>query len=541
MIEKDGNTIAVVLTAASAMTAGVSVYTIATSQNGYGLLKPVVFSLEKTLQSEEFHDNYFIEKNKNKTSQQKNDSFLQEALSLASSILKINPKNNDTSVAPSQVIVENDMALETPNASPSTTITDVHPTLLSGSPLEQEQHLSLTTTQYAQSVQGTPLNVEAKPVTTSTHFMSSPNAVAMADYEYETAHSSLIATPMSSSGQSITPMAPVNFDFSRNNILQEMEESQLEIQEETQVEDELVVNAPFVVSPEESFLQETEETQIEDGLVVNAPFVVSPEESFFQETNDVSNVQVIVMDSTDAYQDALLGPAMAEESTPMAMAENGEGQAFFEESFLTTMAEENLFQAPEAEVPAPTIPDPEEPPVAIQPEEPEPTVAEPIGPSESELPFEEVDPGLVQPEEQPPLPVEEQPVIPQEPEVPTAPSYGDLNARIAEEALKLVDTTNGLWCTQVVQMAMSNAGVEDALNLWPNEFVDMYGHYTNDPQPGNLIYYNQGGNGLDHIAIYIGDGKAVHGNYSIDGESKTVIANAKLPGCDDYGFIQVER
>ncbi|MDE5758394.1 MAG: C40 family peptidase, partial [Allobaculum sp.] len=124
---------------------------------------------------------------------------------------------------------------------------------------------------------------------------------------------------------------------------------------------------------------------------------------------------------------------------------------------------------------------------------------------------------------------------------PSTTDYSELNGRIAEEALKLVDNTNGLWCTQVVQMAMSNAGVQDALNLWPNEFADMYGYYTDNPQPGNLIYYNQGGNGLDHIAIYIGDGQAVHGNYLIDGESKTVIASAKLQGCDDYSFIQVER
>ncbi len=118
----------------------------------------------------------------------------------------------------------------------------------------------------------------------------------------------------------------------------------------------------------------------------------------------------------------------------------------------------------------------------------------------------------------------------------------DLNARIAEEALKLVDVTNGMQCTDVVALAMSNAGVTDALSVWPNEYEAMYGYATDDPQPGNLIYYNQGGNGLDHIAIYVGDGQAVHGNYSDDtGSSMTVVGNVALPGYDDYTFIQVDR
>ena len=117
----------------------------------------------------------------------------------------------------------------------------------------------------------------------------------------------------------------------------------------------------------------------------------------------------------------------------------------------------------------------------------------------------------------------------------------DLNARIAAEAQKLVDVTNGLQCTQVVQLALANAGVSDSYQLWPDQYCGVYGYYTDNPQPGNLIYYNNGGRGVDHIAIYIGNGMAVHGNYWIDGTSYTVIEKANIPGAGTPQYIQVVR
>ena len=117
----------------------------------------------------------------------------------------------------------------------------------------------------------------------------------------------------------------------------------------------------------------------------------------------------------------------------------------------------------------------------------------------------------------------------------------DLNARIAAEAQKLVDVTNGLQCTQVVQLALANAGVSDAYQLWPDQYCGVYGYYTDNPQPGNLIYYNNGGRGVDHIAVYIGNGMAVHGNYWINGTSYTVIEKANIPGAGTPQYIQVVR
>ena len=97
--------------------------------------------------------------------------------------------------------------------------------------------------------------------------------------------------------------------------------------------------------------------------------------------------------------------------------------------------------------------------------------------------------------------------------------------------------TDGLWCTQVVQQALANAGVSDAYQLWPDQYAGQYGYYTNDPQEGDLLYYNNGGRGVDHIAIYIGNGQAVHGNY----EGKTVIASAYLSTAASPQFIRVVR
>jgi len=134
--------------------------------------------------------------------------------------------------------------------------------------------------------------------------------------------------------------------------------------------------------------------------------------------------------------------------------------------------------------------------------------------------------------EQTPAPAPEETVTP----VPeqTASSLGD---RISSSAQELVGVTDGLWCTQVVQQALANAGVSDAYQLWPDQYQGVYGYYTDSPQAGDLIYYNNGGRGVDHIAVYIGNGQAVHGNYN----GKTVIADAYQSGMGNPQYIRVVR
>ena len=150
--------------------------------------------------------------------------------------------------------------------------------------------------------------------------------------------------------------------------------------------------------------------------------------------------------------------------------------------------------------------------------------------------------------EQDPTPAPEAPAAPEQTPAPapapeetvtpapeqTASSLGD---RISSSAQELVGVTDGLWCTQVVQQALANAGVSDAYQLWPDQYQGVYGYYTDSPQAGDLIYYNNGGRGVDHIAIYIGNGQAVHGNYN----GKTVIAGAYQSGMGNPQYIRVVR
>ena len=170
------------------------------------------------------------------------------------------------------------------------------------------------------------------------------------------------------------------------------------------------------------------------------------------------------------------------------------------------------------------------------------TPAETPAPEQTETPAPEqtVTPAPEQTEtpapEQTVTPAPEQTETPA-PEQTVTPAASTLGQRISAEAQKLVGVTDGLWCTQVVQQALANAGVSDAYQLWPDQYAGQYGYYTNDPQVGDLLYYNNGGRGVDHIAIYIGNGQAVHGNY----EGKTVIASAYLSTAASPQFIRVVR
>ena len=170
------------------------------------------------------------------------------------------------------------------------------------------------------------------------------------------------------------------------------------------------------------------------------------------------------------------------------------------------------------EAPADTTETPAETPAPEQPETPAPEQTVTPAPEQTETP------------------APEQTVTPA-PEQTTAPTATTLGQRISAEAQKLVGVTDGLWCTQVVQQALANAGVSDAYQLWPDQYCGQYGYYTDSPAEGDLIYYNNGGRGVDHIAIYIGNGQAVHGNY----DGKTVIASATSQYLASPQYIRVNR
>ena len=206
----------------------------------------------------------------------------------------------------------------------------------------------------------------------------------------------------------------------------------------------------------------------------------------------------------------------------------------------TPAPEQTVTPAPEqTETPAPeqnATPAPEQ----TETPAPEQTVTPAPEQTETPAPEQTVTPAPEQTEtpapEQTVTPAPEQTETPA-PEQTVTPAASTLGQRISAEAQKLVGVTDGLWCTQVVQQALANAGVSDAYQLWPDQYAGQYGYYTNDPQEGDLLYYNNGGRGVDHIAIYIGNGQAVHGNY----EGKTVIASAYLSTAASPQFIRVVR
>ena len=216
------------------------------------------------------------------------------------------------------------------------------------------------------------------------------------------------------------------------------------------------------------------------------------------------------------------------------------------ETPVTTTEATDTTETP-AETPAPEqteTPAPEQTvtPAPEQTETPAPEQTVTPAPEQTETPAPEqtVTPAPEQTEtpapEQTVTPAPEQTETPA-PEQTETPAASTLGQRISAEAQKLVGVTDGLWCTQVVQQALANAGVSDAYQLWPDQYAGQYGYYTNDPQEGDLLYYNNGGRGVDHIAIYIGNGQAVHGNY----EGKTVIASAYLSTAASPQFIRVVR
>ena len=255
-----------------------------------------------------------------------------------------------------------------------------------------------------------------------------------------------------------------------------------------------------------------------------------------QKAEEVVETPVTTTEATDTTETPAETPAPEQTETPAPE----QTVIPAPEQTETPAPEQTVTPAPEqTETPAPeqtVTPAPEQ----TETPAPEQTVTPAPEQTETPAPEQTVTPAPEQTEtpapEQTVTPAPEQTETPA-PEQTVTPAASTLGQRISAEAQKLVGVTDGLWCTQVVQQALANAGVSDAYQLWPDQYAGQYGYYTNDPQEGDLLYYNNGGRGVDHIAIYIGNGQAVHGNY----EGKTVIASAYLSTAASPQFIRVVR
>lgn len=82
-------------------------------------------------------------------------------------------------------------------------------------------------------------------------------------------------------------------------------------------------------------------------------------------------------------------------------------------------------------------------------------------------------------------------------------------------------------CTRLVTRALAAAGIN--FHGWPIEYYSLgYAVSASEARPGDLIYYADGGAGLAHIAVYLGNGEAMHGGFN-GNQSVRWTANVPAP------------
>ncbi|NUT71193.1 NlpC/P60 family protein [Pseudarthrobacter sp. C4D7] len=79
-------------------------------------------------------------------------------------------------------------------------------------------------------------------------------------------------------------------------------------------------------------------------------------------------------------------------------------------------------------------------------------------------------------------------------------------------------------CTMLVTNSLAAVGIH--FHDWPAGYLSL-GRTVSaaEAQPGDLIYYANGGSGMAHIAVYAGNGMAVHGGYN---GNQTVVFSANV-------------
>lgn len=71
-------------------------------------------------------------------------------------------------------------------------------------------------------------------------------------------------------------------------------------------------------------------------------------------------------------------------------------------------------------------------------------------------------------------------------------------------------------CTALVSAALAAGGIN--FHGWPEEYASL-GEHVSEPQPGDILVYRytggwNGGSHWDHVAIYVGNGQAIHGGWN---------------------------
>lgn len=68
-------------------------------------------------------------------------------------------------------------------------------------------------------------------------------------------------------------------------------------------------------------------------------------------------------------------------------------------------------------------------------------------------------------------------------------------------------------CTVLGEVALRAAGIQGVGDESPESLM-AYATPVSDPQPGDFIYYADGGMGFSHNAVYIGNGQAIHSGWN---------------------------
>ena len=104
----------------------------------------------------------------------------------------------------------------------------------------------------------------------------------------------------------------------------------------------------------------------------------------------------------------------------------------------------------------------------------------------------------------------------------SAPASSGTAAIIAAAAYAQLGVSQD--CTMLVTNSLAAAGI--SFHDWPAGYLSL-GTTVSAAQavPGDLIYYADGGMGMAHIAVYVGNGQAIHGGFN---GNSTVVAPAEL-------------
>lgn len=142
------------------------------------------------------------------------------------------------------------------------------------------------------------------------------------------------------------------------------------------------------------------------------------------------------------------------------------------------------------------------PPPQIVQEAPEPIkIIAPQKPAPAKLP------AVSAPKPVPPPPAAPPRVVPLP---PPAVATSAIGATIAAAALAQLGRRQD--CTKLVTNSLAAVGIQH--HGWPVSYTSLGTRVPpGQEQPGDIIYYVNGGMGLAHIAVYIGNGVAVHGGW----------------------------